>query len=116
MDQSFPKSARLLKRREFDRTFDEGTVLKDHRLVIHCADGLTDRTRLGIVIGSYVKKAVRRNRLKRVIRAGFRTIREELPEGYDLVIIPRNTVSLTSDEVRDSLRTLLTEKNMEQDG
>ncbi len=112
MDQSFPKSVRLLKRSEFDRTFENGRVLKDDRLVIHCAEGLTERTRIGIVIGSYVDKAVRRNRLKRVIRAGFRTIRESLPAGYDLVAIPRNTTSLTSEDVRDSLQTLLTEERI----
>lgn len=109
MDQSFPKSLRLLKRSAFDRTFDEGVVLKNDQIVVYCADGTTDRTRLGIVIGKYVKTAVQRNRLKRVIRAGFRRAYEALPEGYDLIVIPRETSSLSSDEVRQSLKQLVRE-------
>lgn len=114
MDQSFPKSRRLLKRSEFDRTFDRGVVLKNDQIVVYCADGTTDQTRLGIVIGKYVKKAVQRNRLKRVIRAGFRRAYEELPEGYDLIVIPRDTSSLSSGDVRKGLKTLVREENIQK--
>lgn len=114
MDESFPKSRRLLKRAEFDRTFDRGVVLKNDQTVIYCADGTTEETRLGIVIGSHVKKAVQRNRLKRVIRAGFRRVHSQLPDGYDLIVIPRDTSSLSSADVRDSLRTLVTEEHIQE--
>jgi ribonuclease P protein component len=114
MDESFPKSRRLLKRSEFDRTFDQGVVLKNDQVVIYCAEGTTEQTRLGIVIGSHVKKAVQRNRLKRVIRAGFRRAYSGLPKGYDLVVIPRNTSGLSSADVRKSLRSLVTEDRIAQ--
>ncbi len=112
MDQSFPKSKRLLKREEFDRTFDRGSVFKNEDIVVYCAEGTTEETRLGIVVGSYVDTAVQRNRLKRVIRAGFRRVQAHLPEGYDLIVIPRNVSSLSSSDVRTGLRKLLTEESI----
>lgn len=115
MDESFPKSKRLLKRYEFDRTFDQGTVRSDHNLVMYIADGLTDRTRLGIVISKHVKKATVRNRFKRVIRAGFRVEYENLPKGYDLVVIPRTNRDLSSKDVRESLRRLLNSDTTNQE-
>lgn len=112
-DQSFPKSRRLLKRWEFDRTFDRGTVLKDDNIVIYRAEGLTEETRLGIVVGNQVKKATKRNRLKRVIRAGFRLEYVNLPEGIDIIVIPRINRDLSSKDVQKSLRTLLSDDKSE---
>ncbi len=45
-------------------------------------------TRLGITIGRKAGRAVRRNRVRRLIREAFRAIRSELPPGLDVVVFP----------------------------
>ncbi len=46
-------------------------------------------TRLGISIGKKAGGAVTRNRIKRVIREGYRQSELKMPIGYDIVITPR---------------------------
>ncbi|MGA0286084.1 MAG: ribonuclease P protein component [Phycisphaerales bacterium] len=47
----------------------------------------TGDTRLGLSVSRRCGNAVRRHRLKRLIREAFRTIRAELPTGYDLLVV-----------------------------
>ncbi len=45
--------------------------------------------RLGLSVSRKFGHAVMRNRWKRLLREAFRICREELPQGIDLVVIPR---------------------------
>ncbi len=61
-------------------------------------------TRLGITTTKKVGNAVRRNRIRRLIREAFRRGRMELPEGIDVVIIAKKTaVHLESAAVFEDL-------------
>lgn len=44
-------------------------------------------TRLGLSVSRRCGHAVRRHRLKRLLREAFRTIRVDLPQGYDLLVV-----------------------------
>ncbi len=50
-------------------------------------------TRLGITAGKRVGNAVRRNRIKRLIREFFRLNKADFPKGYDIVIIAKKDAS-----------------------
>ncbi|MBI3269329.1 MAG: ribonuclease P protein component [Planctomycetes bacterium] len=104
---AYPKSARLLRRREFDRVFKAGGSWKDGDLVVYCLQNDLPQARLGIVIGRKVKRAVDRNRIKRWIREAFRLHPEAVPPGVDLVVLPRNAPSLTWARAERSLLKLL---------
>ncbi len=85
----FPKSARLLKRAEFRRVYDEGQRRNgSYFAVFYRPNGLAE-TRLGITVPVRIGKAVVRNRVKRRIREAFRLNRERMAPGWDIVMNPR---------------------------
>jgi len=91
--RTLPKSARLLKRGEFRRVYDEG----QRRRGLLCAaflrpNGLPE-TRLGITVPARVGGAVVRNRVKRRLREVFRLHRPSLPRGWDIVLNPREAAA-----------------------
>ena len=85
----FPKSARLLKRAEFRRVYDEGQRRNGSTFaVFYRPNGLAE-TRLGVTVPTRVGGAVLRNRVKRRLRELFRLNRERFPQGWDIVLNPR---------------------------
>lgn len=44
-------------------------------------------TRLGLSVSRRCGNAVRRHRIKRLLREAFRTVRPDLPRGYDLLVV-----------------------------
>lgn len=60
----------------------------------------TAYNRLGITAGKKLGNAVKRNRVKRIIRAAYRLREQDMPIGYDIVFVGRNDAALrTSAEV-----------------
>ncbi len=50
-------------------------------------------SRLGLSVSRKVGNAVKRNRVKRLIRELFRKNKDKFPKGYDIVFIPRKGFS-----------------------
>lgn len=91
---SFPKSEHLRKGADFSRVFALRCVARTAHLTIFAAPNQTGRLRVGFSVSKKHGNAVRRNRLKRLLREAYRLSRSELPGGLDLVLIPvdaRNT-------------------------
>ncbi|MGE5221167.1 MAG: ribonuclease P protein component [Omnitrophica WOR_2 bacterium] len=51
-----------------------------------------ESTRLGVVAGRTVGNAVKRNRAKRLLRAGIQPYLHELPVGWDILLIARRSL------------------------
>jgi ribonuclease P protein component len=85
----FPRSARLTLRRDFDAVFATGTRVHGTLLTLAGRRREGD-LRLGIACGKrFSKRAVDRNRFRRLVREAFRIGRPALRGGLDLVAMPR---------------------------
>ena len=88
MSQDFARRYRLTKTDEFSSVFGFRKAIRGKLLMLHYQprpDGLND-ARLGVVVGKkLLKKAVDRNRIKRIVREQFRLERPSLP-ACDLII------------------------------
>ena len=58
-------------------------------LLLYALPNGLDRLRLGLSVGRRCGNAVRRNRLKRMLRETFRLNRGSWPVGYDLLVVVR---------------------------
>ena len=86
---SFPKKFRLLNRSDFVNLNRGGERHRTkHFTIIRMLNGL-DVTRLGVTVSKKVGNAVKRNRVKRLIREYFRINRPRLPRGQDIVLIAK---------------------------
>ena len=104
----YPKSARLLKSKDYLRAYKTGKVRRGRYFQIHSCQNGSATSRVGISISKRVGKAVQRNLLKRWIREAVRTQKENLPDGLDLVIHVRlSSKELNFDRVQDELLLLL---------
>jgi len=103
----FPKAARLLRPREFRHVYETGLSKSIGPLHLFAAPNHLDHTRIGLSVSRRVGIAVRRNRIKRLLREAFRLARPALPHGYDLVINVRPHPPLTLDEYRTILTRAL---------
>ena len=90
---------RLTGARQFGRVFEQPERFKSKELVILVrSNGLTE-ARLGLGISrKHVRRAVRRNRVKRIIRESFRHHQDELA-GLDVVVLTR--AGLAAGDLRD---------------
>ena len=88
MEQTFARRYRLTKTDEFSSVFGFRKAIRGKLLMLHYQPrpiGATE-ARLGLVVGKkQLKRAVDRNRLKRVVRDLFRRRRADLP-AYDLIV------------------------------
>jgi len=80
---------RLRDPEDFQRVYAARYCWHDARLVAFVRANGLPFARLGVSVGRKHGGAVRRNRLKRVLREAFRLAQDVLPAGYDYVLVPR---------------------------
>jgi ribonuclease P protein component len=97
----FGRDRRIRKRAEFHRIQSTGRRVTCPHFVLLVAKG-AGPSRLGLVVTKKIGNAVVRNRVKRLCRACFRTYKDLLPDGVDLVVIAREgAAELKQVEVHD---------------
>ena len=100
LSQKFPKSQRVRQRRDFDRIYKHGHVLQDDFFRVHYCllEKLDTPGHLGLTVGKRLGKAVRRNRLKRLLREAFRQ-HPELSLGLELVVQPKTECATLENKI-----------------
>jgi ribonuclease P protein component len=112
-DLSYPRTARLLRRIEYEAVYRGGKRRSSSQFVIFVRRNSTERSRFGSSVKKALGGAVVRNRIRRRIREILRLHRSEIPIGWDIVIHPRATVariefSRLTEELLSLLRSALT--------
>lgn len=91
-DTSFGREERIRRRVEYSRIYRYGVRGSTaHFIWIVCPNTFGIR-RLGITASKRTGTAVRRNRIKRLLREFFRLNKARLPESHDIVIIVKGRV------------------------
>ena len=88
-----PSEFRLHKSREFNRVREMGRKRHTPHFVVIVMCVKDGPTRLGLTVSRKVGSAVRRNRVKRLVREFFRTRYESLPRQSDISIIAKKGAS-----------------------
>ncbi|MBW1751228.1 MAG: ribonuclease P protein component [Deltaproteobacteria bacterium] len=89
-----PKSCLLRKTGEFNQVYRRGQRLRGNGFALIYLPGDQPDSRLGISVHRKVGNAVRRNRIKRIVRETFRLHREIFPQSSDIVFTVRPEFSL----------------------
>ena len=105
----FSRKEKILKRKEYLYLKEAGKKIQDNNFIALFKKNQLSNSRLGITVSTRVGGAVRRNRLKRLIREAYRLNREYLTGPMDINLIAKKNASHISFEIVSiSMRTLLT--------
>ena len=86
---AFPKKNRLVSNRQFKAVLSnrERRRRSDRLLTLYMAENDCGYPRLGVSVGKSHGNAVVRNRLKRLVREAFRQNQQQIPGGFDYVVM-----------------------------
>ncbi len=105
---TLPRVCRLLKSRDFRRVYSRGRRLTGRQVVVVALPRPDAPLRLGVSVSKDHGSAVRRNKVKRLLREAFRLERATLPPAFDLVLIPKTPgARLALATLRQELRQLV---------
>jgi ribonuclease P protein component len=108
-DERFGVKNRLRRGADFQRGFQRGRSAANRFLVLYGCPNQLPQSRLGLSVSRKVGSSVVRNRWKRLLREAFRLSRVELPQGLDLITIPRCPEPPPLEELRAALVMLATQ-------
>ncbi len=81
------RQLRLRRRKDFDAVFEKGQVLANRLLVLRSLPNQLPHNRYGFITSKRLGKAVVRNRVRRRLREGVRTLPTRA--GWDVIISAR---------------------------
>ena len=90
--------------KDVNRVYKRGRSLGEKYVVVFFLKNELDYKRVAFIASKKVGNSVQRNRARRLMKEGWREISGQVPEGYDLIFIARNSINgRKCREVSDSL-------------
>jgi ribonuclease P protein component len=103
----FKKTDRILKRRDFAELSKTGRRIQNEHFIAYVSPGRFDCSRLGVTVTKKVGPAVKRNRIKRLVREFFRLNRHWLSGKWDINVIAKvGAEGLSAERARQSLQNI----------
>ena len=104
MSAHFPRSARLLQAQDFKFVFAAAKPYRNRAFTLLVRKNNLQHARLGLAISKKaVRKAVQRNRLKRLVRESFRQWQNQLPNIDVVVLAKPEAVNMRNPEIYKAL-------------
>jgi ribonuclease P protein component len=91
---------------DFEAVYDRRRSAADATLVVYVRENGLPHSRVGLSVSKKFGAAVRRNRIRRLLREAYRLEKADLPAGYDFVLIPRPLDNYSLEPFRHSLAKL----------
>jgi len=98
----------LRNKKDFSAIYNRGNSFGGKYVVIFCRRNNLGYNRLGFLASKKVGNSVVRNRARRLMKESFRNMKSELKEGFDIILIARNSIKdVKCNEVQKSMNFLL---------
>lgn len=103
------KKYRLIKKKDFEKTFKQGRFLKNNFFNIRIIENNLEISRFGFVVSLKVsKKATERNKTRRRLQESIGLKIEQIKSGFDIVIMAKPEIKSKSwAEIDNQLETIL---------
>lgn len=110
----FSKKNRLKKRDEFNLTFKKGKTFKNRFLKVKVKKVKNEEKKIGFVAPVKIfKKAVERNKVKRMLREAFKPFLEKIPEGNYIILIAKKGIEKKElEEIEREINKILIQANI----
>ena len=84
------KNTQSLKlNKDYKRLYYRGKTLAGKTIVVYASQSRRGYNRLGLTCSKTIGKAVKRNRVKRLMRESYRLLEDKIKSGTDIVIVAR---------------------------
>lgn len=101
---------------EFSRVYRKGRHLNGNTIILHYMKRPGSELRVGIAVSRRLKGAVKRNRVKRLLRESFRRMQPGLCSGYDVILTGRAADNLlTYSQIEHDMLCLFKRAGLWQD-
>ncbi len=98
MTHAWPRARRICRRSEFLACYDTNRRYFSQYFVLFVRKQQNDGWRVGFTVTKKMGNAVRRNNIRRLLREFFRLHGSTLPQGIDIVVVPKkNLIGKTID-------------------
>ena len=103
------KEFRLRKQKDFENVFDKGVYFSERYLMLKAVKNNLPFSRFGFVVSKKVsKKAVERNKVKRLMSESIRLSQKRIKSGFDIIFVSRaGIVGKDFEEIKESIEKLL---------
>lgn len=102
----FPRHRRLRSSRDFARTYALKQKAGNSVLMLFAAKNDLGTTRIGLSVSRKNGNSIARHRIRRLLKEAYRLEQHGIPEGLDLILIPRPDSNATLAELRQALVVL----------
>ena len=86
------KSNVLRKKSDFSAMYKKGKSIGDKYVVLFYRTNKLGYNRTGFLASKKVGNSVKRNKAKRLMKESYKALSDKIPQGYDFIIIARNTI------------------------